>query len=312
LAVRGSRRASILARLLTELDAHDLGATSPTWWVPDLEALARRHDFSLLARVLPDRGDRARLIEIARRGALVANVGLTTPSASADVALRAATLFNVAVALFDTLMESGAAAGVEVARVTTPQGLLGVALGSTECLPQASDPAAAGVAALFEAVMRTASSLLVASPAKARRAADLLHRMHTSETQPTASRHAAKVLPTAFIGLLANLDENPGLDALFHRLGEFLALVDDWHDLAGDLLTGNANRFLTDREGSPGGRLLGAARGLGRVALPARSERFIGDELVSAMSGTLRAAHRLGPAILGRTGALLSHFLGRP
>jgi hypothetical protein len=262
-----------------------------------------------LARVLPKR-------EAERLAAAVSNArgsgdwlrrivwwgtALADVAGSGDARTRTeAGRFNLAFALFDSIVDDRAPLAPQLAGALDPRRLrarLANPVGDAAAL-QTTVPDLQPLVRLFDVALADVGRRLAAMPQRVARLADLLQLMFQSELCLISDPFPAKILPVVFVGELVGTDR--GTARLFRRLGEFCWLWDDWLDLAEDLARRRPNVFL----GRPS-VLVGA----GRLVAAKRSRVEIALRLEDSVAATLRAAAQIGDKAVARTGALYRELL---
>ena len=306
----GSRRLKIIGALRRELSQprdvrHSdlpLGLSAGA-----LRSTADRFAFAELAAAFPSRGDRTRLEQIAWFGSALGDIACAVEGTRDDDVLSDAALFNVAVALFDTVADDQPHLLSRLVATVHPDALRPILLGADGRAADASesedDSTTARLASLFRHVVARAGRRFSGQRAKLSSLDAYVRLMFDSETRAGASRRYAKTLPVTFIGALATRAVFPS--PLFTALGEFLALYDDWQDLGDDIVRGRANSFvqLVDGVDAPSAYLLSAAAAL---IAPSRIEA----RLVEAERRVLDAANRPGTNAQEKTSRLLSWLFG--
>jgi hypothetical protein len=302
LGILGDGRDRIVAALSRRLGAGpaggaggDTGPGRSAGFAPAaLEDLAARYGA---------RGDARRLTEIAAWGAEIC--GLTADPPGDDRAPGAAARFNLAVALFDSLVDDRCASLPAVARVLHPDRLTGWLERPDDTMPRPVDGSGGAVAALFEQAVRDAGRCWRSHARHRTLLAGLLASMYRSELGLSADPFAAKELPVVFLGALGTAD--PGALAMHRRLGRFIAAWDDWLDQDEDLVARRPNLFYGDPRG------LGVVSYSGRAVLRTlgsrRTVRATRDELVARLDAVLVAAEAVGEPVATRTGALLGRLV---
>ncbi|WP_239405179.1 hypothetical protein [Frankia sp. Cj3] len=302
---RGSSRLGVLRHVLDGVDLHgecDLGLDESA-----LHTLAYEFHFDALASAIPTRGDRARLVEIAWFGSAVADIASAGADAWHDGALRDGALFNLGVALVDSVLDDrhDARARALAARLA-PEQLRGCLLGQSRL--DGPGPIRE-IGAVFHAALRGIGERWRHDRSVLTQIETLLIRMYRSEMTRAASRADAKRLPVAFIGVVSDHGYRLLVHETVDRLGCFVALLDDWQDLGDDLMTGRANLFVHDRDlgaRTAAARLLSCSRLLVRHR---RSIDQIGRRLRDALDVTLLAAELAGREVELKTHAFLRHLL---
>jgi hypothetical protein len=298
---RGSSGGVILRRVLAGVR---LGEDRPLGLDGEqLDLLAVEHDFAELARLSPERGDAARLREIAWFGSAVADIA----SSGDDAVLRTGGLFNLAVALVDSVVDhrrDDRLASLAVALAPS-------ALRSRLLLGRPLDSNGPGgeIVALMDRVLRDVAERWRHDPSLLAEADALLTRMYVSEMRPGVSRRDAKLLPLTFVGVVSDRARRPVVRETVAGIGLFAALLDDWQDLADDLMAGRANTFLHERDLTPATGPARALTGIRLIARPRRASAGIAVQLRTALLSTVDAAHRAGGEVEAKTHAFLRRLL---
>ncbi len=230
----------------------------------------------------PTRGGAERVRRILRFGAALGEIA-GGPHETATI--HEAALFNLAVALFDTIIDEQPWRTAALLRALTPECIVRcIHTGAT--IPRGEDSAVACVVELFERVARSLHRrrLSATSIAELER---LLTRMYCGETGTTGSDpFDAKLLPTVFIGRLGDRDRSTA--TLFESVSSFLALWDDWQDIADDAIHHRPNMFL-------GRGRAGVAFGtIWRVLAPTRSREDVARRLRESLDRVLCDAQHAG------------------
>ncbi|HUB74874.1 MAG TPA: hypothetical protein VL979_12675 [Solirubrobacteraceae bacterium] len=261
----------------------------------EVQAACAGHGVDGLVERIHGRGPTdAHLHVIAWHGSALADIGCPATQPQRRELLLDCALFNLAVALTDSLVDDEAPTGARAARALAPAKL-------ARRLRAPSDPEAAiagetgdqldAFFALWDALLARLGQRFAAEPERLEQIAAMLARMHHSEFDAGADRLPAKVLPIEFLGLVlaagAGREEADALAALYRELGELVGLVDDWHDLLVDMRRMHANQLvMLIAERTPANRLRYLGRSLRRVAFPGR----LADELVTGLRAHLRGA----------------------
>jgi hypothetical protein len=310
----GSRGRTRVAVMRKVLDNVHLSERVPLGFDEvQLERLAARHDFDRLARLIPDRGDAHRLREIAWFGSAVADIASSGTGAARanlvahDAAIESGALFNLAVALVDSVVDGHRDERAANLRASLAPEALRSRLVNGAALN--TDGAAGAVIAVFDAVLADVRERWHDDLRLLAAAAALLRRMYVSEMQPGASRRDAKMLPLVFIGLVSDPVGRPAVQATVEGIGALAALLDDWQDLGDDICAGRGNVFVHERDVS---RTTGAGRALTGVRLVARPRRTCGvvaGEIRAALDATLDAARRTSSDVEAKVHAFLRRLL---
>ncbi|MDF1596038.1 MAG: hypothetical protein P1T08_08075 [Acidimicrobiia bacterium] len=211
-------------------------------------AFERLFDELLLARVaaaVPERGDTKRLSQIAGWGA--AACWITAEPDTEDVVYAAAGAFNLAVAVFDSVLDRGPERSAALVGSLAPPHLARV-LNDPE--RQRFEPVGSEhepVTELFHVALAGFVGRWGNDRGHMSLALDLLSTMYRSEVGESDDPMPAKALPSAFLGLMGTND--PAHIDMHRALGRFLAAWDDWMDLDEDLLGFRPNRYLGNPQG---------------------------------------------------------------
>ena len=260
------------------LDAHDLEGALPA---QEAEALTAG---------LPLRGDAERLREIVWWGSALADLPQPTSPAERNAVLGEAGRFNLAVALFDSVLDDFPRALDALVEALAPDALRRrlVAPGDADPVLQTDDAALQPLVGLFDTVLAAAGTRLREQPRRVERLAELLETMLRSELGLAPDPFLAKTLPVVFIGEL--VDPSAETTRLFRALAEFLWLWDDWLDLSDDLRHLRPNAFLGRRREWPFGAVAIGGRGAVRVVAGPRAHGAVASRLDDTFRHTLVAA----------------------
>jgi hypothetical protein len=172
-------------------------------------------------------------------------------------------------------------------------------------LPRSVDPGVELLVDLFRFVLDRVRRR--ASVTHCERLAEQLAEMYLCETGQAGNALHAKVLPIAFFGELVD-DPSGRARKLLYKLGVFLALIDDWQDLASDIVGRTANRFVNGGESFGAHRYVSAA--LGRILGGGLSHRQISLALSVALRDVLDCASAADRPTEKKTVALARGLLG--
>lgn len=251
---------------------------------------------------MPTRGDRRRLEQIAWFGSALAEIGCAEGGVVDRSLLIEGAAFNLAVALFDTLVDERAPGVDELTRVLAPDVLARILRGNFDVAHSRVEQIER-IAQLFRFVVGRAGQRFAGDAPKLLVLEHQLRRMFESEISAGVSRADAKTLPIEFVGELCSRSAAPS--RLFESLGSFLALYDDWQDLGDDVAHGRANSFVRpfDRDGASFAYAASAA-----LTLTAPSR--VTSRLVAAERAVLDAAAHAGDITNAKTRRLLSWLFG--
>ncbi|HEV7653532.1 MAG TPA: hypothetical protein VGP36_02190 [Mycobacteriales bacterium] len=272
-----------------------------------MELLAAGHGFNDLSRLNPDRGDAGRLCEIAWFGSAVADIASSGDGSANLRALRTGGLFNVAVALVDSVVDrrrDGRAGGLTVA-------LAPPALRDRLLVERPLDTEGPGgeIVALMDVVLRDVAERWRHDPQMLAEAHELLTRMYISEMRPGVSRRDAKLLPLTFVGVVSDHARRPAVRETVQGISRFAGLLDDWQDLGDDLVAGRANAFLHERDLAPATSAPRALTGARLIARPRKASSGIAGQVRAALLTTVEAARRAGGDVEAKTHAFLRCLL---
>jgi hypothetical protein len=256
-----------------------------------------------LEHVLPDRvasglavaiagarGDSERLRRILWWGTVLADL----PGTATGGVLVEAGRFNLAFALFDSIVDDAPSRVPALAKALAPDRLRLRLAGASPGVALATGVAELEpVVQLFDRALADTGARLRTEPHRVEHLGDLLEAMFRSELRLTPDPFSAKTLPVVFLGAL--VDASSATARLFRALAEFLWLWDDWLDLAADLRRRRPNAFL-----GRGGSAV-CARGAARLAAGAWGHGRIATRLDRAFASSLDAARRAGEQTYLRT-----------
>lgn len=214
----------------------------------ELCRFAQQYQLHEVARAIPHRGDVEDLMVVAWFGSAIADLGCYDSGKKRDQILQEGALFNLAIALFDTVIDE----------MPEKKGLLKSAVNialirgrlwnpaNPDTRLYSHDPVLRHIAALFDALFVSLGSR-VDGNSRGRELSEiisLVSAMYNSETSTDRDPFKAKVLPVLFLGRLNASFRNYSLMEDFYcRLGKFIQLYDDWLDMAEDGLQGKPNYF---------------------------------------------------------------------
>jgi hypothetical protein len=294
-----------LAPPATETPAFEsLGLTNS-----DIEEVCARHGIDVLVQRIRGRGPTAaHLHRIAWHGSALADIGCPAEHPSRERILCDAALFNLAVALTDTLVDDEVHTGAQAGEVLRPERLRARLLHPTEqAYAIAGDGELAAFYGLWDSLLVDLGERLADDREQLVRLGEMLERMHHSEFGAGADRLPAKELPIAFIGAL--MDGPPALDALYAELGALIGLSDDWNDLAADMRRMRANQLVMIHDPTSAERLTYLARCLRRLVYSQRLVDDVAQGLSGRVSQALVLAGALSPAARAKTASYVSGML---
>jgi hypothetical protein len=254
----------------------------------EIEAACAQHGVVALRERISSRGaTTAHLQRIAWHGSALADIACPVAHPLRERVLLDAALFNLAVALTDSLVDDEPDAGARAGRTLAPDLL------ERRLMQSSGTDAALGggdessdlrpLYALWDALLVSIGSRFDEDHATIARLAALLDRMHRSEFAAGEDRLAAKALPIEFVGALVRDGANSlgrAHEDLYRELGALIGLLDDWHDLALDMRHLRANELIYTHDGRGSRRaqylLRGALRLVGIRGLAEDVVRRIG------------------------------------
>jgi hypothetical protein len=280
---------------------------------PAIESACALYGIDGLVQRLPSRADTAAdLHHIAWHGSALADVGCPADHPLRERLLLDGALFNLAVALTDSLVDEDPHAGARAARVLSPQKLerrlrdpgdqLAAIAGDERDL--------AALYGLWDALLVRIGERYASDRDGLESLATMLQRMHSGEFDEGADRLPAKVLPVEFIGaLLEDGDSAAGLHELYRELGALLALSDDWNDLAEDMRGMRANQLVLVRDHTRADRVRYVARCLQRVVFSRALADEVAGELSARMGRVLARAEAISPDARARAASYVKGVL---
>lgn len=236
------------------------------------------------------RGDAQCLRQIVWWGSALADLPQATPPAERNTILGEAGRFNLAVALFDSVLDDWPRALGALVEALEPDALRRrlAAPGDADPVLQTDAAALQPLVRLFDTVLAAAGTRLREQPRRVERLAELLETMFRSELGLVPDPFLAKTLPVVFIGEL--VDPSVETARLFRTLAEFLWLWDDWLDLSDDLRHLRPNAFLGRRRERRLGAVVLGGRGAVRLVAGPRAHGAVALRLDDTFRSTLVAA----------------------
>jgi hypothetical protein len=279
----------------------------------EIEAACTLYRIDGLVERMPSRADTAAdLHHIAWHGSALADIGCPADHPLREELLLDGALFNLAVALTDSLVDEDPYAGIRAAHVLHPRVL-------ERRLREPGDPRAAiageepdlePLYSLWDALLARLGERFAGDPDTLAELADMLRRMHSGEFDEGADRLPAKVLPVEFIGVvLHDGDSPPPLRELYRELGRLLALSDDWNDLAEDMRRMRANQLVLMRDHTRADRLRYVARCLQRVVFSRALAEEVAGKLCAGVARVLASAQEVSPDTHARAASYLKGVL---
>ncbi len=244
---------------------------------------------------LPGWKEPSRAHDVGRWGARLASLASNLRAPVAHTILLEAAAFNLAVALFDTVVDDMPELLPPLAAALHPAVL-------AQCIDDANPRAIERtpvpddleiVVCLFGYVLASAGRRYRRHPATRAELLGLLRRMYESELGGSPDHSAAKILPVVWISRLAGAHHGSGTSGMFQKLAQFIARWDDAQDLREDWLRCRYNAYLTNSDGrwSP---LRGVLVGTSRVVFAQRSLTSISDDLERSLIEVLTTAEACG------------------
>jgi hypothetical protein len=289
--LRGTRRAmrEAAATLLRGLPEPSAGAARAARAdaIEAVDALERRFGFPSTAPALPRWQAPGRVRQVGLWGARLASLA---PCASPSALVEAAA-FNLAVAMFDTIVDERRRKLLPLAAALRPELL-------ERCIEQA-DPTVLGdlpdadlaiIVRLFGHALAGAGRRHRDDPAARAGLASLLRDMYESETGISKRPWLAKTLPVVWIGRLAGASEGSPEAAMFDALASFIARWDDAQDLRHDWLHGRYNVYLDRARTASSFDLIR----IPRLPFGGRLAAEVADDLQQSLHAALNAASACG------------------
>jgi hypothetical protein len=222
-------------------------AVTPIGLTPDqLVAFSARHELPCMANYTALRGDTRKLESIAWWGSAIADVVMVSHSAVRVRAMEEAAAFNLAVALFDSVVEHETRSAQQLMSALAPDRMrrrLDHPAESGAAL-NCADPLASRIARLFDFTLASVGGRCCTQPVGRAEMAALLEGMYLGATSVSGDPMLAKRGPVIFIGLLADLNGGRASRLLALALATFCQQWDDWQDMAEDLRVLSPNSFL--------------------------------------------------------------------
>lgn len=281
--------------------------------IAEIERACAAYRLEQTAQRIGGRGRSApQLHRIAWHGSALADIGCPAGHPARSGVLIDAALFNLAVALTDSLVDDEPSIGARVAGELDPRRLARRldAPADPSAAIRGTDASLAGFYELWDAVLSRLGERIAPDPRARARLAGMLERMHHSEFGLSADRLPAKVLPIEFVGaIIDSAGEDEELGALYRELGGLVGLSDDWHDLAADMRHMHANQLLrTDMRGvADRGRYLAVC--LRRIVFSRGLPEQVARELGQRIARVLERAAALSPEAQARAASYLKGLL---
>lgn len=251
---KGSSRAFILARLQSVLQKKDFEEEPVSLGLQhsELELLSERHYFKQLSSDFSTRGDENRMKEIAWFGSVIGDIFCPAYTEDKMSVLREAAVFNVAVALFDTVVDDLSQEKLAIlAGAITPSRMverIEHPMETTFAL-HSSDQSLNRILKLFDFVLAGLGRRFENDQVKRGYLVELLSVMYRSEVMSGGNKLKAKRLPIVFIGLLSGGSKDAHDIRLINEFSRLLSLLDDWQDLGQDICHRKANGLIYHHDG---------------------------------------------------------------
>ncbi len=279
----------------------------------EIEAACARYGIDGLVSRMPSRAETAGdLHHIAWHGSALADIGCPAGHPLRERLLLDGALFNLAVALTDSLVDEDPRAGARAGRVLSPPNLERRLRGPSD--PRAAivvdEPELAALYGLWDALLARLGERYAGDQDALASLAAMLRRMHGGEFDERADRLPAKVLPIEFVGAILRDGDSPAtLGELYRELGALLALSDDWNDLAEDMRRMRANQLVLMRDHTRADRLLYVARCLHRVVFARALAEEVASRLSAGVGRVLERAEATSPDARARAAAYIRGVL---
>jgi hypothetical protein len=287
-----------------------------------LEELCAAHGAAALANQIGQRGaTAAHLQRIAWHGSALADLGCPPDSPERIAILEDCALFNLAVALTDSVVDDHGPAARQTALLLSPDRLRRRLAAPQDAAATLADPgnALATLFALWDSLLVRIGTRVSGQGGTVAEHASMLEQMHRSEFGAHANRIPAKTLPIEFIGLLVCDGAGGGAPGsssrrsqalLYRELGLLIGLVDDWGDLPGDIRHMRANQFILTRGLRRGHRLVYVARCMYRLGRPGRLCDHAVNRIAGLQRRVLAAAADVSTEARARTASYLLGLQG--
>jgi hypothetical protein len=236
------------------------------------------------------------------------------PGSRRAAALEAGALFNVFVALFDTAIDGSDAGRPGLCAALAPD-RLAARLRSPQSVDRRlmhPDPRLAPVCRLIDRVLAILGNRFSERTSRLAELERQLACMYASETEPGASRLAAKALPLTFICRASDELDCPQRERFYREIGHLVALLDDWDDLPADVHAGRANAFICAYDMRTLRLPAYALRAAIQIALGKRATcRQIESRLTQSLAATIDASRSLPAENRGKLLWILQRLLGK-
>ena len=312
LGCAGKSHGHVLAQLRATLSADAVPTIDLGLRHEDIPSIVSYHQTDQLAAGLPTRGDPAQLHQIAWWGSALGDIAAGQRCNDHEAIVAEAALFNLAVALFDTVVEDRRDLVSMLAEAMAPAAMRARLLAPHDerAALVVEHPVLHYLVELFDRVLAGVGARLQTHPLRLQELGALLEMMFRSELGLERDPFAAKTLPIVFIGALGAPTSETRATRLFAALARYLSLWDDWLDMADDMRHSRPNAFL-----GRGGLAVSVDTGRywvrsgARVLLGECAHRNVTRQLVTQFRRTLELARACDEATYVRVVALYRAFL---
>lgn len=291
-----------------ELKIEQIGLTKER-----LSSLSRIYNIPLISQNYPSRGDTESLLRIAWWGSAWGDVACIENDKSNSLVLKESALFNLAIALFDTVVDEYPNLKSEITKIINPFKIRRrLYQPSKEYTALICDhPLLGCIAHIFNDMLSSIGLRLSDQPQHLERIAQILESMYKSELRLSSNPFNAKRLPLLFIGLLSNVSYRCDVCHLFECIGDFIHLWDDWLDLSEDMIRLAPNAFLGSTIKNPLGiyTLIYLCRSFSRILAGSFYHKQIANLLAAKLEMVVASAKRVGPNTFRKTAVLCNYLV---
>ena len=278
-----------------------------------LISLSRRYNFPLISQYYPSRGDTESLLRIAWWGSAWGDVACVENHKSSYLVLEESALFNLAIALFDTVVDEYPDLKSEITKTINPVRIRRrLYQPDKKCSALICDHSLLYcVAHIFNDMLTSIGIRLSDQPRHLERIARILESMYKSELRLSSEPFNAKKLPLVFIGLLSNVSCRRDVCHLFECIGDFIYLWDDWLDLSEDMIRFVPNAFLSSTFKYPLGlsSFIYLCRSFSRILAGSLYHKQIANLLATKLEMVSDSAKRVGPNTFRKTTVLCNYLI---
>jgi hypothetical protein len=273
--------------------------------------LLASYEVQTIVRFVPWRGDAGRLGRVAWWGSALGDVATTVRSAHRSDIMREAALFNLAVALFDSIVDEASALSGQLAEALHPRKLERRLHCPADDAAKLSSQNATlrPIVGLFDSVMSSIGTRCQQQNVELHALQRMLERMFYSELGSGDDSYLAKRLPISFIGALVEEPSAGTLHYLFDEMADFFAKWDDWLDMAEDLTRLRGNCFLGMTRSWGLNRAGYAAQALARVAGGSACHRAVARTLAASMTAAISQSQGVSELCYKRVVALFAELI---